>query len=67
MKTKKPELKVGDIVGVPIKNRWGIDCAATIEVVHESTVDARVWNMNGPGADQLVTGIPVSVCSRELN
>ena len=51
---------VGDLVTVPIKNRWGIDCAATIEAVHESSVDATVWNMDGPGADRLVTGIPFS-------
>lgn len=55
-------LSVGDIVTVPIKNRWGIDCAATIKAVHADTVDATVWNMDGPGADRLVTGIPHSVC-----
>jgi hypothetical protein len=55
-------LSVGDIVTVPLKNRWGIDCAATIEAVHAETVDATVWNLDGPGADRLVTGIPHSVC-----
>ena len=55
-------LSVGDIVTVPIKNRWGIGCAATIEAVHAETVDATVWNMDGPGADRLITGIPHSVC-----
>ena len=55
-------LSVGEIVTVPIKNRWGIDCAATIEVVHAETVDATVWNMDGPGADRLITGIQHSVC-----
>lgn len=56
-----PRYKVGDIVKVPIKNRWGIDCAATIERVNEASVDATVWNMDGPGADCLVTGIPLDV------
>ena len=57
-----PPFSIGDIVTVPIKNRWGIDCAATIEAIHAETVDATVWNMDGPGADRLVTGIPHSVC-----
>ena len=56
---------IGQIVTVPIKNRWGIDCAATIEAVYDETFDATVWNMDGPGADRLVTGIPYSVCSFE--
>ena len=53
---------VGDLVTVPIKNRWGMDCAATITAVHAGTVDATVWNMDGPGADREVTGIPFSEC-----
>ncbi len=52
--------RAGEIVTVPIKNRWGVDCAATIESVHKSSVDATVWNMDGPGADRFVTGIPFS-------
>ena len=59
------ELKAGDVVFVPIKNRWGLDCAATIEAVHPETVDATVWNMNGPGANQLITKIPRSVCQKK--
>lgn len=53
---------VGDIVTVPIKNRLGIDCAAVIVAVYADTVDATVWNIDGPGANKLVTGIPRSVC-----
>ena len=60
----KPLFAVGDIVTVPIKNRWGIDCAATITKVNEDTVDATVWNMGGPGADGEVTEIPFSVCTK---
>ena len=62
---KNTTLNIGDIVTVPIKNRWGVDCAATITAVHEESVDATVWNMDGPGADREITGIPLSVCSRE--
>ena len=61
------EIKVGDIITVPIKNRWGIGCAATVEVVKDDTVDATVWNMYGPGADHLVTNIPKSVCELTEN
>lgn len=55
------KFRAGQVVTVPIKNRWGINCAATIEAVYESSVDATVWNMDGPGGDRLVTGIPFSV------
>jgi hypothetical protein len=55
------KFKIGDAVFVSIKNRWGLDCAATIEAVHENTVDATVWNMDGLGANRLITGIPYSV------
>lgn len=57
-----PKPKVGDLVTLPIKNRWGVDCAATIEAVHEDSVDATVWNMDGPGGDRFVTKIPFDVC-----
>ena len=56
------KISIGDIVTVPVKNRWGIDCAATVEAVHAETVDATIWNMDGPGADRFVTGIPHSDC-----
>ena len=36
---------VGDIVAVPIKNRWGVYCAATIKAVHAETSDATVWSL----------------------
>ena len=65
MKNNTTLLKVGDIVTIPIKNRWGIDCAATNIAVHESSADATVWNMDGPGADREVTGIPFSVCAQD--
>jgi len=52
-------LGVGELVITRIKNRWGLECAGTIEAIHGDTADVRVWNMNGPGADMLVTGITV--------
>jgi hypothetical protein len=53
-------LGAGDLVITRIKNRWGLECAGTVESVNGDTADVRVWNMNGPGADMLVTGIPTS-------
>jgi hypothetical protein len=52
-------LGVGELVITRIKNRWGLECAGTVEARHGDTADVRVWNMNGPGADMLVTGIPL--------
>ena len=60
-KNMETKLRVGDIVTVPIKNRWGIECAATIEAVRESSVDANGLEHGRTGADRFVTGIPFDV------
>lgn len=57
--THTRSMKVGDLVITKLKNRWGLDCAGTVERVLEESADVRVWNLNGPGADLLVTGIPL--------
>ena len=58
-------LGVGDLVITRIQNRWGLDCAGTVEARHGDTADVRVWNMNGPGADMLVTGIPLDELTKD--
>jgi hypothetical protein len=57
---KNSPIKVDDLVIIPIKNRWGLDCAATVRTVYSSSFDATVWNMMGPGDDMFVTDIPFS-------
>ena len=59
------EIKVGALVFTKLKNRWNLDCAGTVEVVDTETnmADVRVWNINGPGADMLVTKIPFAELS----
>lgn len=52
-------MKVGDLVVTRIRNRWGIECMGIIEALRDDTADVRVWNMGGPGADVLVTLIPL--------
>jgi hypothetical protein len=51
---------VGDLVLVPIKNRWDLNCTGEIQEIHEDTVDVLVYNMGGPGDNKVVTGIPFS-------
>lgn len=58
-------LGVGELVITRIKNRWGLECAGTVEARHGKTADVRVWNMNGPGADMLVTGIPIDELTKD--
>lgn len=58
-------VRVGDLVITRIKNRWGLECAGTVESRHGETADVRVWNMNGPGADMLVTGIPLDELTKD--
>jgi len=53
------KLKRGDLVMTDLKNRWNLDCAGTVVEVHKDTADVNVWNLKGPGADVLVTGIPL--------
>ena len=53
-------LGIGSLVLTKIKNRWNLDCAGTIEAINGHTANVRVWNMNGPGADVLVTEIPMT-------
>lgn len=58
-------LGVGDLVITRIKNRWNLECAGTVEATDGKTADVRVWNMNGPGADMLVTGIPLDELTKD--
>lgn len=58
-------LGVGELIITRIKNRWGLECAGTVEARHGDTADVRVWNMNGPGADMLVTGIPLDELTKD--
>jgi hypothetical protein len=60
MKSEQDSFTVGDLVIAKIKNRWGLECAGIIENVKGGRADVKVWNMEGPGADVLVTGIPFS-------
>lgn len=53
-------MKTGDLVITRFRNRWGIECAGTIEAIRGDTADVRVWNAHGPGADMLATGVPIA-------
>jgi hypothetical protein len=54
-------MKKGDKVITKIKNRWNLDCAAVVTNVNEDgSLDLKVWNMGGPGADWLITRVPQS-------
>ena len=50
----------------PLLNRWGLECAGEVievrEAFGEQFCDVEVWNLDGPGADRLITNIP----SKEL-
>jgi hypothetical protein len=59
------DYKEGDLIILPIKNRWGLDCAATVIRSYDEFVDATVWNMNGPGADREITKIPIEVIIKD--
>lgn len=59
METNK--IKIGDLVIIEnLKNRWGIACAATVISIDGDFCDAEVWSLNGPGANQVVTKIPIN-------
>ncbi len=56
----KKSFGVGNLVITKLKNRWNIECAGIIESINGDVANVRVWNINGPGADVLVTGIPMA-------
>ena len=49
----------GDLVTTRLKNRWGIECLGTIESANDVSADVCVWNLRGPGANVVVTDIPI--------
>ena len=52
--------KINDLVIVnELRNRWNIPPCGTIEQLNETTADVMVFNLYGPGADMLVTNIPI--------
>lgn len=57
-------LKINDLVCVNnLKNRWGIPPCGTVESLTETEADVMVFNLYGPGADMLVTNIPINELS----
>lgn len=56
------KLQSGDLIKCnKLLNRWNLPCCATvIEVNPNDTVKAEVWNIHGPGANQIISDIPIS-------
>lgn len=54
-------IKIGDLVIIDgIKNRWNINCCGEVKSLNQDFADVYVFNINGPGADQLIKDIPIS-------